>query len=315
MNIFKICTLVLIGFIAPSISLGQDDLSSDSENLVQNLGNNFSTTTLKGLLYLANLSGTLQGEGPFTVFAPVNSAFTSLPESTLKVLSRPEKQKDLQAILLNHVVAGNVESKKLKDGDLLKTLGGEILKVKIRGDKLFVNNSLILSADNEASNGFFHLVNSAILPPLGSKATFVSGVSLPATNTIGQNIALPSNLSTLFKGLEKSGLKTELDGDEFYTVFAPNNTAFKEFPSNVLSSLMESSDPSDLKAILNYHILKSDVRIEELNDGDKLLTLSGKKVKVTKKNGVLTIGGASVETYNIKSKNGFIHVIDKVIIL
>lgn len=315
MNKIKFFTLVFLGFLAPTLLIGQDNISSDTKNLVQNLGDNSSTTTLKSLLDVANLSGTLQGEGPYTVFAPVNSAFSALPESTLKVLSRPEKQKDLQAILLNHVVAGKVESKKLKDGDLLKTLGGEILKVKRRGDKLMINNSLVLSSDNEASNGVFHLINSVALPPLGSKSTVVSGVSLPATNNIAQNIALPSNLSTFNKAIDKAGLKAELESATFYTVFAPNNTAFNEFPSNVLNSLMESSDVSDLRAILNSHILKSDVRVEELNDGDKLLTLSGKKVKVSKKNGVLTIGGASIETYNVKSKNGFIHVVDKVIIL
>lgn len=117
----------------------------------------------------ADLVGTLQGEGPFTVFAPTNDAFAALPEGTLGSLLLPENKNQLAGVLTYHVVDGNVVSSDLSDGQVVTTVQGEKLTVSIMDGKVYITDAkggkvMVTQADVDASNGVVHVIDSVLLP-------------------------------------------------------------------------------------------------------------------------------------------------------
>ncbi len=126
-------------------------------------------STLVAGVKAADLVDTLQGDGPFTVFAPTNDAFNALPDGTLETLLKPENKSQLASILTYHVVAGNVLSSDLSDGQMVTTVQGEKLTVKILNGKVYIvdakgNEALVEQADVDASNGVVHIIDSVLLP-------------------------------------------------------------------------------------------------------------------------------------------------------
>ena len=103
-----------------------------SKNIVQNAVNSKDHTTLVAAVKAAGLVDTLEGKGPFTVFAPTNAAFGKLPAGTVDTLVKPENKATLTKILTYHVVPGKLEAADLTDGKKLKTVEGEELTVKRR---------------------------------------------------------------------------------------------------------------------------------------------------------------------------------------
>ena len=136
-----------------------------SKNIVQNAVNSKDHTTLVAAVKAAGLVPTLEGKGPFTVFAPTNAAFGKLPAGTVDTLVKPESKPTLTKILTYHVVAGKLEASSLTDGKKLKTVEGEELTVKHSGDKV-----MIVDAKGGSSTVF------SFLPSVRSEAS-----SLPAT--------------------------------------------------------------------------------------------------------------------------------------
>lgn len=123
-------------------------------------------STLVAAVKAGDLVETLKGDGPFTVFAPTNDAFSALPEGTLESLLLPENKDQLIAILSYHVVAGKVKSTDLSDGMKAKTVQGSDIKVGISDAGVKINDASVKSADIEASNGIVHVIDKVILPPM-----------------------------------------------------------------------------------------------------------------------------------------------------
>lgn len=128
-----------------------------------------SLSTLVTAVQAADLVETLQGEGPFTVLAPTNDAFAALPEGTLDSLLEPANVDQLAGILTYHVIAGNVMSSDLSDGQVVETVQGGSLTVSIRdGSVYFVDSkggeAMVVTADVDASNGVVHVIDSVLLP-------------------------------------------------------------------------------------------------------------------------------------------------------
>lgn len=127
------------------------------------LGNeNFST--LVTALQAAGLVETLQGDGPFTVFAPTNAAFEALPEGILESLLMEENRDQLIQILTYHVVPGKVMSGDLSDGMTADTVEGSSVIVSISDYGVKINDASVVTADVEASNGVIHIIDAVILP-------------------------------------------------------------------------------------------------------------------------------------------------------
>lgn len=145
------------------------------KNIVANAINSKAHTTLVAAVKAAGLVETLQGAGPFTVFAPVNDAFENLPAGTVETLLKPENKKMLTGVLTYHVVAGrydfNALSKMLKKGkNTLKTVAGGTLTFMRNGSHNIVvkdengNAANITTYDVYQSNGVIHSIDSVLLP-------------------------------------------------------------------------------------------------------------------------------------------------------
>lgn len=120
-------------------------------------------STLATALTEAELVSALQGEGPFTVFAPTNEAFAALPEGVLADLLLPENQSQLQDILLYHVVDGQIFSGNLVDGATPTTLQGQTLTVDL-SEGVMINDANVTTADIITTNGVIHVIDAVLLP-------------------------------------------------------------------------------------------------------------------------------------------------------
>lgn len=126
-----------------------------------------SFNTLAKALEAAGLIDALKSKGQFTVFAPTDEAFAKLPEGTIEALLKPENKEKLKAILLYHVVKGNVPAKTVVtlNGKMVKTLqGGELTISTVDGVK--VNDSNVIKTDVVASNGVIHVIDTVLLPKM-----------------------------------------------------------------------------------------------------------------------------------------------------
>jgi uncharacterized surface protein with fasciclin (FAS1) repeats len=147
-----------------------------TKTIVANAVNSADHTTLVAAVKAAGLVDTLNGKGPFTVFAPTNAAFEQLPAGTVDSLLQPENKATLTKVLTYHVVAGKYDSKALAkliakgNGKAwLKTVSGGSLTLTMDGDKISVRDekggmSTVTIADVYQSNGVIHVVNSVLMP-------------------------------------------------------------------------------------------------------------------------------------------------------
>lgn len=119
--------------------------------------------TLAAAVTAADLVETLEGAGPFTVFAPTDAAFAAI-QSDVDSLLKPENKAKLANILTYHVVSGAHLAADLEDGAELTTVQGEKLKVTVNGGKVTVGGANVTAADVAASNGVVHLIDKVLLP-------------------------------------------------------------------------------------------------------------------------------------------------------
>jgi uncharacterized surface protein with fasciclin (FAS1) repeats len=123
-----------------------------------------SFKTLAAALKAAGLVETLQGKGPYTVFAPTDEAFAKLPEGTVEELLKPENKKRLTAILTYHVVPGKVLAADVVKLSKAKTAQGSEVKIKVKEGKVLVDNATVTATDIACSNGVIHVISDVILP-------------------------------------------------------------------------------------------------------------------------------------------------------
>jgi uncharacterized surface protein with fasciclin (FAS1) repeats len=150
----------------------------EDKNIVENAVNSADHTTLVAAVQAAGLVETLQGEGPFTVFAPTNDAFAKLPAGTVETLLKPENKDQLTKILTCHVVAADAMSKaimKMVDDDngahRVKTVGGCEFTAMYEGDKIMIKDGQgsvanVTIADVRQSNGVIHVIDTVLLPAM-----------------------------------------------------------------------------------------------------------------------------------------------------
>jgi uncharacterized surface protein with fasciclin (FAS1) repeats len=140
-----------------------------SRNIIENAVNSKDHTTLVAAVKAAGLVKTLEGNGPFTVFAPTNTAFAKLPEGALDDLVKPENKAALTKILTYHVVPGRLAASDLTDGRTLKTVEGETLAVKKANGRVWIidskgDSSMITISNVNQSNGVIHVVDAVLMP-------------------------------------------------------------------------------------------------------------------------------------------------------
>jgi uncharacterized surface protein with fasciclin (FAS1) repeats len=187
MKSLKSISLVLVAVLLMNASFGQKMMNDENvvvggapmyptKNIIDNAVNSKDHTTLVAAVKAAGLVETLQGAGPFTVFAPTNEAFGMLPAGTVETLLKPENQSKLAAILTYHVVAGRLGTKeiddKIKEGkgtaELMTVAGGKLWITKKSGKYMLKDENGVwatITIQNVfQSNGVIHVIDHVVLP-------------------------------------------------------------------------------------------------------------------------------------------------------
>jgi uncharacterized surface protein with fasciclin (FAS1) repeats len=252
--------------------------------------------TLEAAIKAAGLDGALSGEGPLTVFAPTDDAFAALPDGVVDALLQ-DPSGDLTDILLYHVVGAKALSTDLSDGQMITTLNGDSVKVKIMDGNVYIDNAMVTVADIETDNGVVHVIDAVLIP----------------TYTVWEVIVNSDDHNTLEAAIKAAGLDEALSGEGPLTVFAPTDNAFAALPDGVVDALLQ--DPSgDLTDILLYHVVAAKALSTDLADGQMITTLNGDSVMVKIMNGDVYIDDAMVTLADIETDNGVVHVIDAVLV-
>jgi transforming growth factor-beta-induced protein len=255
-------------------------------------------TTLVAAVQAAGLVETLKGEGPFTVFAPTEEAFASLPEGTVEALLQPENLQKLTDILLYHVAPGKLMAEDVASMEEIETVLGPTLKVKVDMGNVYVNDAQIILADIEASNGVIHVIDAVLLPPADIVDTAIAD----------------GGFTTLVAALEAAGLVETLKGEGPFTVFAPTDDAFAKLPEGTVETLLKPENIEQLKNILLYHVVSGKVMAEEVLTLNSADTVLGQPVTIKVEDGKVYINDAQVTVTDIETRNGIIHVIDTVLL-
>ncbi len=154
---------VVLGIMAMTVAGCSSD-SSDDPNTIVDVAVSGGFNTLVAAVQAANLVSTLEGPGPFTVFAPTDAAFAALPAGTLDNLLLPANQADLAGILTYHVVAGEVTSDQVVNLTSATTVQGEEISIAVVNGVVQVNGANVTSVDIPADNGVIHVIDAVLLP-------------------------------------------------------------------------------------------------------------------------------------------------------
>jgi uncharacterized surface protein with fasciclin (FAS1) repeats len=159
-----VVSLMLFGLPALLFAGGYGYKTKMSMDIVDTAVSAKSFNTLVAALKAADLVDVLRGEGPFTVFAPTDEAFSKLPEGTVENLLKPENKDKLQAILTYHVLPGRYMAGDVIKMNSAKTVNGQSFTISKDYGNVMVDNAKIIKTDIEASNGIIHVIDAVILP-------------------------------------------------------------------------------------------------------------------------------------------------------
>jgi uncharacterized surface protein with fasciclin (FAS1) repeats len=159
----NILTLTIAALSFGAFAINPTSARAADETVVAIAAGNPDFSTLVAAVTAAGLVDTLNGDGPFTIFAPTNAAFEKLPAGTVEDLLKPENKEKLIAILTYHVVAGKVMAADVKTGKVKSLQGGE-LDVVVGDDGVTVDGAKVTQTDIVGSNGVIHVIDSVVLP-------------------------------------------------------------------------------------------------------------------------------------------------------
>ena len=259
-----------------------------------------SFKTLVAAVQAAGLVETLNGKGPFTVFAPTDEAFAKLPAGTLETLLKPENKAKLAAILTYHVVPGTVKAADVVKVKNATTVNGQRVDVKVDGSKVQIDGANVVKTDVACSNGVIHVIDTVILPVDG---------------TIVDVAAKNGSFNTLVAAVKAAGLVETLSGKGPFTVLAPTDAAFAKLPAGTLEMLLKPENKKQLADILSYHVVPG---VAAYSDAvvkmTEVPTVLGSPIAVKVVDGKVMLNGATVVAADVEATNGVIHVVDTVIL-
>lgn len=307
-------TGVVAAVVASSLLAGcWDDDDNDKPNLVEAVQADPDFSVLAEAVVAADLATTLSGDGPFTLFAPTNAAFTELLAEL--GLTKEELFADkalLTAVLTYHVVAGDVMAADIPVGSPITTVQGGYFKIDSSSGVLAVTDgrnrvSPISATDQAVENGVIHVVDKVLLP--ADKTVVQTAAALAAGD--------PPEFTLLVEALQATGLDATLSGTGPFTVFAPTDAAFAELLDELQLTKDELfADTALLSSVLTYHVVPGLVLAADVPVGAPITTVQGGSFSV---DGSLVITDTAGRTANITltdvlAGNGVIHVIDRVIL-
>ena len=250
--------------------------------------------SLVAALAHVDLVTTLEGTGPFTVFAPTDQAFTDAGID-LADFNTPEEKATLTDILLYHVVSASVPSSAVTDGMLATMANGDKAKFGVSSGTVTVGTATVTTADVQASNGIIHVIDKVLMPP----------VDIPATaQTTGIH-------NSLVAAVIQADLLPTLQGTGPFTVFAPTDQAFTDAGID-LAALDNPTGKQTLSDILLYHVVSAEVQSSDVTECMSADAANGQPLSFTVGDTVM-VNDANVTLTDVVTSNGLIHVIDKVL--
>lgn len=293
-------------------------------------------STLIAAIEAAGLGETLEGEGPFTVLAPTDAAFTEAFEALgidPEVLLADTET--LTAILTYHVIAQAADSQLVAtlDGQSVETVNGQAVDINVVDGQVMVNEATVVSADLIADNGIVHVINGVLLPPdIAAALGDAAAPEEPMQPTIAETVVElaggdPAEFTILLAALEAAGLVDALNNpDDELTVFAPTDAAFATALEALGLTAEELLASEDLAGILAYHVTAEGVLdaatvigaapVEALPTLNPDATLKVEVIdgSVVINDGAEPLGGSTVVQADVFASNGVIHVIDVVLL-
>ncbi len=254
--------------------------------------------TLAAALGAADLVKTLQGNGPFTVFAPTDEAFAKLPDGTIAELLKPENKSVLAGILTYHVVPGRVLAQDVVKLANATSVNGQRVDISVSDSGVMVDNAKVVTTDIECDNGVIHIIDAVILP---------------SDKSIVQTASDAGDFTTLLTAANAAGLADVLANDGPFTVFAPTDEAFARLPEGTVASLLKPENRDKLAEILKYHVVSGRVYSDQAIKASSAKTLQGASVQVRVTDSAAFINQSKLLKTDLDASNGVIHVIDTVL--
>ena len=285
---------------------GNDNVPNTISNIVVN---DDDLSTLEAAVVKAGLVETLNGPGPFTLFAPTNEGFENagITSDVLSGLSADA----VKNILLYHVIPAAIPAASVPAGPNAKVIAanGDSVFVTSNSNGVFINGVKVETADIAATNGIIHKIGNVLMPAVGNIVE-----AAQADTSLSYLVAAVLRAST--GSIDIAGI---LSGSNILTVFAPTNNAFRSAGFATIDQI-NAADPDALAGILAYHVLNGRTFSSDLTDGATAPTLAGGATVTIGVSGGVTVKGNSntdasdVLKANIVATNGVIHVIDQVLL-
>jgi uncharacterized surface protein with fasciclin (FAS1) repeats len=277
----------------------QTSISQPAPTIVEVAASNPDFSTLVAAINAAELTETLAGPGPFTVFAPTNAAFAKLKPGTVEMLVKPENKQALTDILTYHVVPGNMPASKVMSTNGGQTAGGRWVQFSRSGDAVMVDDAKVVTADIVCKNGTIHVIDT---------------VMMPSDASIVKTAQEAGSFKTLLAAAQAAGLAETLDTKGPFTVFAPTDDAFNALGKETIANLLKPENRDQLATILKHHVVAGRVYSPTAVSAGSATSLAGTTLPITVQSNGAMVGKAKIIATDIDTSNGVIHVIDRVMI-
>lgn len=299
----------MVGLSSFLVSCTDDDIIvEENSSIVDVVVGSANFSTLESAVIKANLSSVLNGNGPFTVFAPDNEAFNAsgVTSSVIQELSSDQ----LKEILLYHTLSSKVNSASIQTGSniAVETANGDDVYITKNSNGVFVNGWKVKQADIMVSNGVIHSLERVLMPAAGNLVE-VAQANANLSYLVAAVLRASQGTTNVAQVLTSAGP---------FTVFAPTNQAFINAGFPTIAAI-EAADPNTLASILTYHVLSARAFSSDLTNGQSLTTVNGGTLSVALGTTATIKGKANttastITSVNIMASNGVVHLIDQVLL-
>lgn len=308
-SLLKTVFLFLISISFITCTKDDTPVMDSEKSIVEIVNTNPDFSILRAAIVKAGLTTTLQGTGPFTVFAPNNAAFQKAGFiNVASIESVPVET--LKNILLYHTVASKTTSSMLPTAinTPIESVQGADLFITKDNQGVFINGASVINADITAKNGVIHIISDVLMSPSGD---------------LVESLAGDSNFSFLVAAVVRASqgttdVKSVLENSPALTLFAPTNQAFMNAGFSNIQAI-EAADPATLTTILTGHVVEGNVFSNAVQNNMNVLTLGQSNLMFSVGNGVTVKGtgnsvASNITTVNWLTSNGVIHIIDQVLL-
>lgn len=280
--------LLVLFFQILFVSCLKQNSSSNNQNIIDTAESYDDLSSFVSTVDSAQLTSALSNDGPFTVFAPVNDAFSQIPDSVWQAMSTEE----LKEVMEYHTINNELYINSLLAEQTITSSIDEDLFVVTKIDSVHINTGKVIGFNIPASNGVIHATDKVLFPD--------------SYLNIIQIVAKRYNLSAFKDSLKSTDLPASLEQnkDDGYTLFAPSDSAIEN-----------GNLPNDqqLKEVLAYHVIPKKILSEDLAS-QTYETLNGEEITVEEDGNSIVINGeTTITTKNIEGTNGVVHIIDSLL--